>query len=378
MKFYVILLLYFLISLSFAEKIISQSMNFHDDRYGIEINFIDISSIFLYINTRNPFTIIVEEDLNQSLLKKDGKNITKLNLFKTYSIYDYMNKITYDNYSINNFNFYILEDKYHFWDDVGLGLGYHFQNEQFSFVHQLYNKHYIDHKYFALLYNKTESTAYIHFGGIPNKGELSFKYRGSCNVDKAYNTWGCNMTKFAYRNKVYNINSYSIIHTCFTEIVYSNFLYDLFVNDILKNEIEKSICVKESTSNDVRWLECEIESLNINESYQFVFGGMQFNFTLKDLMENETGKSRILVFYNPFMNENNKIIFGMKFIRLFGCLSFDYENSLISFYSNTREFISLNKDSRPFLIKIVSILCLFTNVYNIYIYYKGNTIININ
>ena len=62
MKFYVILLLYYLISFSFTEKIISRSMTFHNDRYGIEINFIDISSIFLYINTRNPFTIIVQED----------------------------------------------------------------------------------------------------------------------------------------------------------------------------------------------------------------------------------------------------------------------------------------------------------------------------
>ena len=292
------------------------------------------SSIYRPLNTMLQFTWFVKWDLPDipPSKQKGEQSIELIDLCYGYQYEDdiYFNNIT----KLPNFNFFVFDSARFYHRDSGIGLAYRFNNYSFSIVHELYRNEIIDKKQFV--FEMRNNNATIHYGGVPYDKHLNYPYKGYCNVVESRTTWGCMLTGIYYKGKREKYNNYTIFHSACLEMIISNKFYDTMKNIVLKDLIQKNICSSSEDKSRRSNIKCNYSDTDLfDRTIEIEFdGNMKIQIPVIKLFDISTNTSAVSLFYREgFSEDNDNIIVGFPFMRLFSFMVFDYDNSTIDFYS---------------------------------------------
>ena len=110
---------------------------------------------------------------------------------------------------------------------------------------------------------------------------------------------------------------------------------------------------------------------------EFVFDNIQVEFTIKDLFNYPN--SKIVSNSDKPFHKFNGVFLGIDFIRMMNYTIFDYENTQVSFYSDTIKISSKSKEklqTKPLIIIVIS-LCGLLCAMLLYIKYLYKTDLSI-
>lgn len=312
------------------------------------------------LNTYLSFSLI--QISSNYLLSSSLKDSINIQLDDEYRSNSYLIDISLTNeITIPNISVYVTLDLG--WTrDKGIALGYHYKNETYSIVHQLYNNKIIEHLQFSFHNIRSYLQGNFYIGGIPNNSHLSFPYKGIIKVREDLPTWGINLNGIKYKNKKYEMSVPCIVSSGMYGIISSDNFYDIMKEKVLKGRG----CV-ELTSSTQKYSQYFLYCVEINkeEEIEMVLGNNVFKLRIEELFNNENHS----LFYSnsknqPILHFNGSII-GVEFLNKFNYSIFDYENHQIEFYSDYLK-ISLLKENID-LINIILFINIFLCFFNLFL-----------
>ena len=330
----------------------------------------DFISLRAYLNTFLPYSVFDGIDDFPDIIASHVIQDQNITLTENYNSFHYKTTLEVNNITISNFFQFVTNRRVHNSLDLGLALGYKFVNESYSIIHQLYNLNYIDHLLYT--FEPLDGKGILHLGEIPEINR--FPYTGHCKVEVGHFTWGCNLTGIKYNDRFYPFNIYSIFHSAYDEMFLSEDIFNFFVNEVLKDEIKEHGCVVRANGQEtIKWMECSdrVDHLNLND-FSLFFGDMNVKIKLKDFFKPYSNRS-LRVNVHKFNFYNNSIVIGFKFLQIFNLSVFNYENNLITFYSDKPKICmtSIKSNDKKILLSyflyINDILLSFFSFYLIYV-----------
>ena len=357
-------------------KIISIPYTVASHRPSIESSFnSNNDNINIFLNTFLPFTIVQESYYEKMEREWKVHDEVSLPLHEVVKVAHYKTNIETSAFFISGMSVYVAKNNV-WYPDRGIGLGYKFDDEEFSLVHYLYNNKMIGNKVFAFEYlNEDNGTFYI--GGVENDKHLEMKYKGECEVDERVERWGCNLTKIKFNNKEYKFNNFTLFHSTFYGKIYSNGLYDFLANNVFIEEIKNKTCYTEEIAESRYAMRCKrrFKDLEIyNSTIKFYFNRLMIVYPIKELFEPYgLGDLKSFFYTNPYdYYRDYDIIFSLHFLRNFNYTVYNYETKRVGFYSDRIGINTLNDSDYKGVIKVISnviVILLMCNII-VVIYYK--------
>ena len=345
-------------------EIYSQIITLNIKSYTFDIPELEISlpkeklSESFYLNTylsQSIFTISEFQLLSANIKKQ---NIA-LKLDETYRSSLYISDIMINDILIPNISMYSTHSLGWF-RDKGIALGYHYQDESFSIIHQLYKNKHISHLQFAFHNIIFQLKGNFFIGGIPDDDQYNYQYKGEIKINEDLPTWGFKLSSVKYNNKEYEMNTNCIISTGMFNMINSNVLFETMV----KNIINMSSCqIKNNrmTSYSQRLLQCGSLD-NINESIELIFNDkVQIQMKLSDFFATNYDSVFASNSAQRPIHNFSECILGPGFLNKFNYSIFDYEKKQIEFYSDSYIITTKNVSSSNYLFIIIYIniiLCL--------------------
>lgn len=320
----------------------------------------------IYFNTYLPYNLFYFNIIEYTDKNKHGENVT-LNLDGNYPCFKYIiDDIKFDNLHVRNLPIYI-SNNYLLQRDFGVSLSYHFNDEAYSMIHNLYKSKAINKLQFSFNNPIKGLDGKLFIGGVPHNSHLQLKYKGMIRIKEDLPTWGFNLNSITYSGITVFVNSPALIHSSIKFMFISNDVYNTMIRTVFDNELKKNNCQTNTTTflgNNFKqdYIYCQNNFASMNNEIQFKFDKTIINLKLKDLFEhNENGNlldSSFLSNGKPTKFYNfNGIILGMKFLSLFNYTIFDYENHQFELYSD-RFKIQSTVDDIKFLLLIIILLTL--------------------
>ena len=277
-----ILLFTFLFSIIHNEKIIEDTYEFGAFRPVPLLQFIDENEILsTRYNTFLPYTII-DDDFSNPIDSKKSDRVS-ISLIKKYNVSRYSTNIKFHDVTLSNFPVYIYHKHIHYYTDKGIGLGYKFQDEEMSFVHQLYKNRCVDHLMYVFKGDMTLTKGTTYFGGVPQNEHLKLPYQGHCDVIDGYSSWGCNLTSIQLGNDTLTVNKYSAFHTGFYRIHLPPMIYE-FVKKHLEVPLSVNECIEELNEMKGNNILCKSRKY-LDMEFNFMFEGVTLKMTLNSFFE---------------------------------------------------------------------------------------------
>ena len=351
----------------------------------------------VFIDTINDYFILYDPPNEYNWPKEiinESKRITKendkaiLNYDQTINATIYTSSIRVDNdrIKIQNFSFYYTKHKarddlvwnyiYDNYRQLSCGLGLNVQNPEFSLVYSLFNRKHILKKTFSFFSNKK-----LIIGQYP-EDNVQFLYNTTYNIPLNEKNWGFSINSISLGKKRYSINQYALINSAIEPIFRSYHIYSIFKDYLLGDKEFKNKC-SENIIN--RTIYCSFNSLTENTISHNVIvtldNGIQFNISLSDFFKIDSSTSSMLslsyVYYdNAYQSNLNDILqVGIKFIKLFDKIEFNYDNRNITFSTNTTGFF-LKEKAYSFYIKKKLIIYVIIILLFIFSCFLGVKLIN--
>ena len=211
------------------------------------------------------------------------------------------------------------------------GMGKHFDDENYSLVHYLYNSKQIKHKSFTLeLHNRISRNNYIYFGGIP---EYVRKHRTQIVEIKHLipntNRWGFQMNSIGVANNVLQINKKVYFDLNSDEFSLDKNLYEWLRDEVFYDLFLSGMCdeykrIYSNTQNVHSHFSCE-RDLGLPELF-FTFEGSKekvllFSMNLAECWDVDCT-------YDAELDEKDYIVFPVNFFYS-KIVTFDYENDKV-------------------------------------------------
>lgn len=235
---------------------------------------------------------------------------------------------------LNNFSFYYTSFGVRLSSNC-IGLAYKFNDEQYSIVHQLYNKGIIPSKSFGFI-NKT-----IYFGGLPiDKNNYSFI--GKCNVQDNKSSWGCKLESLEIDGKFSYMSINTLSFQSSHEKIYApSNGYQYLVEHVFSQYLANNSCSNSSYGGSIQII-CNCKRIKYFPVISFKIAKFYLHLD-KSLLFYQNFHSCI---FNIELNRNDQVtwILGGDVFKKYATL-FDYHNKSISFYTNLNNHISNNKTS---------------------------------
>lgn len=339
---------FFLITLyHFKANIISLPVSYYDSGNPmVQVSFPDeVITYVTGVNTFLPYSVINIKTYD--LIKERFKNNTTLYLDKPVYASQYETNIKIQFHPVNNFNCYISHQAKNF-HNLGISLGYHYQDESYSFIHQLYRTKVILHLQFAF-HNINEEippdSRHVYIGGVPNNAHLSLPYKGIVRTREDLPTWGFNLEKIAYQRVEYNVDLPCVISNRIKGLIISDDVYGIFVNSVFYKEIKDGVCSNQTDKYLANYLKCEQGIFERNKKIILKFKGIQVEFETKDLFSKQNFHSLISSnnIEQPVHNFTG-VILGINFLNKFNYTVFDYEKKQIEFYTDRIAISQISKN----------------------------------
>lgn len=380
-----ILFIFFLslIKIIFLENILYGQL--YDVLLRAEVNLVmgnPIHSMFIPINQSLPWTVIRKEKFGLffSLSSKKIRD-TKLITDKEYHVMEYSDEINFsslDNITMTIYDYYFYSTGENNTSSLTsvLGLGYQFENENFSIVHQLKKQMFIDKLIFTidLETNSLDNKGKIYFGGTPSE-LITRKNKATCRVSDSYISWGCQLKKMiiSYRNKTQNIPVFQYAHfqNCQPALILPQYLMEQISETFFFREvIQKGLC-KFILNESWNYITCSKEvidnSYDAKTSIKFDFDGYIFSLNLNQLFycNNVACSSN---FYSIPLQYGDQIILGSTFLNQY-IVEYDYEDKSISFYSDYIFPYEIDHENKILfsLIIIIILLLFIPSIINVYL-----------
>ena len=268
---------------------------------------------------------------------------------------------------VSNFTFMIIDTKSFYHKDSGIGLTFKFENKSYSLIHQLYKEQKINKMQFAFESNNNNNGT-LHIGGIPNNNHLKSTFKGYCNVNNNYSTWGCVLKSLGYEGTTFDVGQYSIFNSAIYYPFSSKKFYDFMKNIVLKELVEDEICIENTSNLQKAFFKCKI-----NQGQQLKFGNISFHFE-KTIIEypiinlfERKNDYLLSIFYMGNETDIDESIFGFPFIQTLNYTLFDYDNEQIWFYSDLFQITQLDNynqfHSITYIFIILIIIMIFNTIY---------------
>ena len=144
-----------------------------------------------------------------------------------------------DNVTIKEFPSFI-STKHISFKEVGLSFALHFDNIEYSIVHQLYANKYINKLQFSFEENSNKEGGMFHIGQLSEvtQKKINSMNKGTIKVRAELPTWGFNLNHIIYNTHQYNVSIPCIIITNAKEFFYSDVLYDIMKTIFLSSPFE--------------------------------------------------------------------------------------------------------------------------------------------
>lgn len=344
--------------------IYSQIITLNIKGYTFDIPELEISfpneklSDSYYLNTYLSHSIFTISEFK--LISRNIKQrYIALKLDETYHSSLYTSDIMINNILIPNISMYSTQSLGWF-RDKGIALGYHYQDETFSIIHQLYKHKHIAHLQFAFHNIIYQLKGNFFIGGIPNDDHLNYHYKAEIKINEALPTWGFKLSGVKYNNNEYELNTHCIISTGMLNMINSDVLFETMVGNII-NTSSCQLKYNRMTSYSQRLLQCgrlnnsdEIIELILNDKVQIQMKVGDFFSQSYDSLFASNNALR------PIHNFSECII-GPGFINKFNYSIFDYEKKQIELYSDSYIITTKKVSSSYYLFIIIYIniiLCL--------------------
>ena len=339
----------FLISLyHFNADILSLPVSYYDSGNPmVQISFSDEGITYVTgVNTFLPYSVVNIK--NYDLIKGRFKNNKTLYLDKPVYASQYETNIKIKFHPIENFNCYVSHQAKNF-HNLGISLAYHYQDESFSFIHQLYKAKVILHLQFAF-HNINEETPpdnrHVYIGGVPHNAHLSLPYKGIEKTRGDLPTWGFTLEKIIYQREEYNVDLPCIISNRIKGLIISDDVYGIFVKRVFNKEIKEGVCSNKTDKYNANYLKCEQAIFEHNKKITLKFKGIKVDFETKDLFSKQNYHSLISSNdINQPVHNFTGVILGFNFINKFNYTVFDYETNQIAFYT---DIISISQNSKNY------------------------------
>lgn len=293
------------------------------------------------------FLVDTSADINIAALgySKERKSTTA-NLLG-HEVISFRNKeITLPKYNDSLFmkNGTVLSNFLYYFSEKGpfcLGFAHKFDNLNFSILHLLKQKNYINKLALTLgpVYDDVQEGT-IFLGEVPNRLKNK-NYNSSCKINENSKFWECYI-QYAYINNSswngYTINKFSIFETKFQNIYVPLKFFKWLVQNAFDDAIKKNFC-KIIEVNEERSIECFCKGIDLVQPINFVIDDYIFQFSGFSLFDNiiyHKCTSFFVTKINSLENEA-KFIIGSGFLKKFHT-TFDYDEGRIVFY-DTKEFM---------------------------------------
>ena len=353
------LVFFFLCNYVRGNKIISERFTLKDRIPSISISFpYEHYNINSYLNTYISYSLFDIEDF--SYLHDKGNNMT-IKLFRNYRCYKYNTSISFIKQQINLSYAIAIFDNYQYYiEDIGLALGYSFENDSYSLVHSLYNKGLIEQHQFSFEWMSGEGI--FHIGGLKND---NYTYKGYCDIKENKTTWGCDLNQIIYGNNIFNVSYYGVFHTGSTMF----FLSESFFTFIKENIFPE--CVANIRSNGIQTLDCDpfiYDDLS-DRTISFNFNNLMVNISIELMFTLEYGKMKSKFYSFPLDIDSNTVILGNIFLQLFNLTQFDYDGKRVTFYSDfiPMKMTQIPIKGSPILFYIIILICLVNSIMLLFI-----------
>lgn len=318
-----------------------------------------------YLNTFLPHTILgcsfhlLNSSIRNSSFHQDD-----------YECFLYDTSIRFKDVVLSNISVYYANDSA--WSrDMGIGLGYHSDNESFSIVNLLYKRKKIEKNQFA--FNTKEKEGNWLIGGIPNDEHNYCRYKGVIKVNESLPTWGFRLKEIMYKNEKYEMNLDTIVHSGMSNLIISDDVFETMLHKVFKPDLITKKCHIESTEDygekyDMAYMSCS--GLSHNEQIKFVFDNVILTLNESDLFDIfKTSRFRGNGKPNLFANFSG-VLLGKEFIELFDYIIFDYTNKQVELYSNNTMITLTEREKHQLSVKMFFgvniIICLFNVVILLY------------
>ena len=302
---------------------------------------------------------------NTSKLIEDKSYQTYLGVF---SIYEYQDYISFP----NNDNKFIIQFEIQDDDSIfarcnsGFGLG---KNDSIikekSIINQLKENNLIEHLSYTISpYERKEDYYYIgkiYFGETPDEVIRNKKYKSRYHV--TYNNevgWFFNVSYIKLRNNVHIKPPKIMLQTEETSIKLPLEDLDVFKEYYFTEDIILKYCPTKGDPLVTMDIECDCSVIYELPDLEMVIGNYSFLFKPKDLFKEQKGKCMFKI-RGDFISHSHWI-FGLNFINLF-ITNFDYENNIITFYSDVVTMKEINSFSVVItLFQISTVLMLICSI----------------
>lgn len=294
-----------------------------------------------------------------SVLINNKSYQTYFGTFEYFEYKDYINFFTIDPIPII---FSFQDDSSIFIPDTsGFGLGYNSTINELSLTSQLKSKDLIDKNAFTIIpfevnvsNNKYGS---LYFGEIPRNLINKKKYKGNCISISNSTKWSCNLTKISFKNYTFVNNYGSYFQTSFKSLIvpheFLEVLFDNFLVDYKKNKK----CIQTSAFGFALSFECDCETVKNLPDLEFTFGDTIFTIKFEYFFSKNNDKCFLDIIHDFI--KGNEFAFGTVFMNLF-ITHFDYDNKLISFYSDDVIIKDINENKlTKYFLHILTIWIIF-------------------
>lgn len=236
--------------------------------------------------------------------------------------------------------------------------------EEFSVVHQLYNKKYIAQRAFGFSLNETGRDLLLYYGGLP-KEVTQNKKKFTCKVNKNYPTWGCNLNKVSFSDNRYPSYDKKEQYVYFKKNELEIFAPEAYMNYVketaLKEYFNSGVCSYNEERQEMK-IVCKCTEINSFPDIYFTFDNNQILILDHSMIFKRYYRNycSFIIQKNYFdKDSDNKWIIGNDYLLQFAEL-FDYDNNEISFYGN--HYIFNSESTITINVLKVNCFCLITMI----------------
>ena len=368
MKIFIFVFLILFFNIIQSEKIILTDLYQSNIGYLISLKLKSFPTfIFQHILLESNFSIIDPYYINLNNPNIKSTIIKKEKLENINEVYLLNQQITLNNIEETKVLLYLFsgnQDNFNESLPIGIGLTFHFDNEKFSLIHQLYNSGFINSKKFYFVPPKMDIKGELFIGGIP-KEKLENKYKSRCFLIKNSKKWTCDLNKIHIiineTIDIYNpINETITFTSNFNNIIapqnFITFLKKKYINKLLDNGKCFNRRINAKKGNNFK-IACKCEILLDEIFYiSFFLNNYEYKLSIDELIQYDHGLCELLI--NGEINRTNQWIIGSLFYNKH-IIEFNYESKSITFYTNYKikyngfidiDNISITKNLFKFLI----------------------------
>lgn len=306
------------------------------------------------------------------------------NLFQANS-YTYIDDFIFgenENNDMNTYSFIVKDLTFYvsrtpfMMNFIGLGFGMHFDNQNASIVHNLFNSNQIDKRCFAV----KPSTKEILLGDVySTEASLisQMNYASSCSSSYANSaSWNCLLKDIYINNKHQSyINNVVYFNTNQYWFFLSKELFTIiesYIREIKEQHKNYEYVLKKDEYRS--YIQLSKELIQFLQPIQLKFNNMQIQINFTQMFECPKHMQLCESLFASDGNEPKRIEFGKNFITMFNLTVFNYDTKSLTFYSDNIQIINNNNDGINvlYISVIIATLCIIGAgfLYYIIIYTK--------